>query len=147
MSILSRHFTNYWLIIWWVFTWLLYISCSWHQATKPPILFSPILSTEFFSAWKVEKENYLFIDPKQVSLKILDQWKGFFLFQLVKLRKICGKNWEKQDWWFDVTKNIIDSTLYCKKPKHFLRFYMVKIYICFLQQKRTEKVVVVMCIK
>ena len=30
--------------------------------------------------------------------------KGFF--KLLKLRKIRGKNWGKQDWWFDVTNKI-----------------------------------------
>ena len=70
------------------------LSCSWHQTTKPPILFSPIFSTNFsqfeqlkkktnfllvqnsfFSQFEqlVEKENKLFTGPKQFFFIVLDQ--------------------------------------------------------------------------
>ena len=41
--------------------------------------------------------------------------KGFF--KLLKLRKIRGKNWGKQDWWFDVTNKIFKT-----KVKHICRY-------------------------
>ena len=48
-----------------------------------------------------------FNEPKTEKKPVWDQSKVFFLFQLLKLRKIRGKNWGKQDWWFDVTNKII----------------------------------------
>ena len=33
------------------------------------------------------------------------------LFQLLKLRKIRGKNLGKQDWWFDVTNKTLNHVL------------------------------------
>ena len=64
-------------------------NCSWHQTTN---LVFPNFFHLFFSALAVEKENKLFIVPKQVFFSVLDQWKVCFLFQLLKLRKIHGKN-------------------------------------------------------
>ena len=55
---------------------------------KQPILSSPIFSkTVFFSVLAVET----------------------VFFQLLKLRKIRGKNGGKQNWWFDVTNNARNS--------------------------------------
>ena len=42
------------------------LSCSWHQTTKLPILFSPIFSTNFSQLEQLKKENKQFIGPKQV---------------------------------------------------------------------------------
>jgi hypothetical protein len=49
--------------------------------------FSPNFFREFFSVLAVEKENKLFIGPK---LRKTCFGPNFF-FQLLKLRKICGK--------------------------------------------------------
>ena len=49
-----------------------------------------------------------------------------FLFQLLKLRKIRGKNWGKQDWWFDVTNNylvqLIQTTNFTKHENQCHQF-------------------------
>ena len=78
----------------------LQISCSEHQTTKQLILISPIFSWTFliFSSWKRQQTCLV----KKYFLSVLDQWN--FCFH--KLRKIRGNNWEKQDWWFDVTNKI-----------------------------------------
>ena len=64
------------------------LSCSWHQSTKPWILFFPFFSIDFsqFEQLKKTKNNF--------------QWKVCFLFQLLRLRTFWGKNWGKQDSWF-----------------------------------------------
>ena len=67
---------------------------------KPTILFSPI-----FSQFQHLKKK-LFVGPKQVFSKFWTNEKFVFVFQLLKLRKNHGKNWGKQDWWFDVTNRI-----------------------------------------
>ena len=49
-----------------------------------------------FSTWKRKKKYW----STTVYLSLLDPWKVCFLFQLVKLRKIRGKKWGKQNQWF-----------------------------------------------
>ena len=56
----------------------------------------------------VKKESKL-STAKTEKNPVLDQPKVCFLFQLLKLRKIRGKNWGRQNWlfyWFDVTKKM-----------------------------------------
>jgi hypothetical protein len=52
-------------------------------------LFSQIISTNFSQFEQLKK--------KTVKKPVLDQLKTCFLFEVLKLRKICGKNWGKQD--------------------------------------------------
>ena len=66
-------------------------------------MFSPNFFHGFFS---VEKENKLFIRPNLWKKLCLDQYKVYFLFQLLKLRNIRKINWGKQDWWFNVMNKI-----------------------------------------
>ena len=44
-------------------------------------------------------------------------------FQLLKLRKICGKNWGKQDWWIDVTNKILKGlpAIVSKAKTHYAK--------------------------
>ena len=54
------------------------LSCSWHQSTKQPILFSPIFSTnfsQFENSWKHWSKTFFF--------SVLDRWKVCYLFQLL----------------------------------------------------------------
>ena len=61
-----------------------------------------ILSTNFSQFVQLKKKvNFILVQTGFFS--VLDQWKVYFLFQLIKLRKIRGKNWGKQNWLFDVT--------------------------------------------
>ena len=69
---------------------------SIHQTTN---LVSPNFFHEFFSVWAVEKYNTFFFDPEQIFFSVLDQWKAFFLLQLLNWEnfvekigenKICG---------------------------------------------------------
>ena len=61
-----------------------------HQTTN-------LVFPNFSQPWAVEK---LCIGPKQFFFSILDQWKIYLLFILLKLRKNCEKNWGKQGSWF-----------------------------------------------
>ena len=54
---------------------------------------SPIFSTNLSQLEQLKKKTNFLL----VFFSILDQWKDDFLFHLLKLRKICGKNWGKQD--------------------------------------------------
>ena len=52
-----------------------------------------------FSVWAVEKkETYHWY--KTEKKPDLDQWKICFLFQMLKMRQIHGKNLGNQDWLF-----------------------------------------------
>ena len=76
------------------------ISSSWHQITKPRILFSPIFSTNFSQFQQLKRKQTFYLSKTDFFFFILDQWKVWFLFQQLKLRKIRGKYWGKQDSWF-----------------------------------------------
>ena len=77
-----------------------------HQTTN---LVFPIFFYEIFSVEQLKKiTNFLLVQNSFFS--VLDQWKVCYLFQLLKLRKIRGKNWGKQKlffWWIDVTNKTI----------------------------------------
>ena len=77
-----------------------YVSCSWHQTTKPPILFSPIFSTNVSPFEQLKKKTNILLVQNRFFFSVLDQWKVCFLFQLLKKRKIRGKKWGNQDWLF-----------------------------------------------
>ena len=65
---------------------VVYISCSWHQTPKPPILFSPIFSTNFSQLEQLIKKTKVFS-------RFWTIWKVCFLFQMLKLRKFHRKIW------------------------------------------------------
>ena len=79
-----------------------FLSCSWYQTTKP---FFPRIFLSL-TRWK-RKQTFDWSKTKKKP--ILDQLKICFLFQLLKLRKFRGKNWGKQDSWFDVTNKIFNT--------------------------------------
>ena len=59
----------------------------------------------------VEKENKLFIGPKQVFFLSFGPMKSLFSFPTAKTEKNLWKKLEKTRlvvWWFDVTNKIID---------------------------------------
>ena len=59
------------------------------------------------SWWKLSKQ-ISYWSKTDFFFSVLDQWKVCFLFQLVKLRKICEKNWGNKIGvrWFDLTNKI-----------------------------------------
>ena len=70
---------------------------------KPPNNQScfPQFFPRIFVSWAVEKENKLYIGHKTDKKKLFwTKTRFFILFQLLKLRKIHGKNWGKQNWFF-----------------------------------------------
>ena len=70
---------------------MVYVYCSWHQTTKPGILFSQIFSTRFFQHEQLKKNKKTFYWSKTGFFLVLYQWKVCFLFHLVKLRKNLQK--------------------------------------------------------
>ena len=74
-----------------------WLPCLCYQATKQPILFSPIFSIIFSQFEQLKKKTNFFWSKTRFS-SVLDQWKVCFLFQLLKLRKF--HEWGKQDWLF-----------------------------------------------
>ena len=73
---------------------------------QPPNLVFPNFFHAFFSVWKRKQTSYW--SSKTVFFSVLNQWTVCFLFQLLKLRnrKICGNNWGRQDWLFDVMNKV-----------------------------------------
>ena len=71
---------------------------------------------EFFSAWAVEKDNKLFIGPKQIFSQFWTNEKFVFFFNC-STEKISWKKMRKTRfvvWWFDVTNWL--NKLYNLKP-------------------------------
>ena len=86
-------------------------------------MFSQICFTkifrEIFSAWAVEKENEVFIGPKQFFSWFWTNEK-FVFFLTVGTKKIRRKIWGKQDWLFDVANKIL--------IKNYLNFRILIFY-------------------
>ena len=83
-----------------------YISCSWHQTTKQPILFAPVFFAKFSQLEQLKKSE-LFIGPKQVCLGF-GSMKSFF-FSFFK----CS-SWEKFEGKFGKNK-IVCLVVWCHK--------------------------------
>ena len=79
--------------------WTTYLNCidllfkaSIHQTTN---LFFPIFFHQFFWVLAVEKDNKLFIGPKQIFFSQFWTNESLFSFSTAQLRKFYGKNWGK----------------------------------------------------
>ena len=84
-----------------------------HQTTN---IVSPNFFPEIFSVLAVEKENKLFIGPKQFFFFSFGPIKSLFSFSTAKTEKNLWKKLGKTRlivWWFDVTNKITDL----KSPK------------------------------
>ena len=86
----------------------LIISCSWHQTTKQPILFSPIFSTNFSQLEQLKKKTNFLLVQNRFFLG-LGQMKSLFSFSSTQTEKNSWKKLGKTRfvvWWFDVTNKI-----------------------------------------
>ena len=82
------------------------LTCSWHQTTKTTNLVFPNYFNKFFSVWAVEKENKLFIGPKQVFFsQFWSNKKLFFVFK-----------WTEKNSWKKIEGNKIGClVVWCHK--------------------------------
>ena len=70
-----------------------YISCSWQQTTKQPILFSPFFSTNLSQFEQLKKKtNLQFIGPKLKKTTCFGPIKSLFSFSMAKTEK---NSWKK----------------------------------------------------
>ena len=91
------------------------ILTSNHQTTNLvfPKFFHKCFSV--LSSWRREQAFHWYKNEK----KPFCTNKKFFLFQLLKLRKMYGNNWGKQNWWFDVMNKILE----CRRIFFFLGWF------------------------
>ena len=66
-------------------------------------MFSPIFSTNFSQLEQLKRKTNFLLVLNRVFFRRFGPMKSLLSFQMLKLRKIRGK----QDWWFDVTIKIV----------------------------------------
>ena len=85
----------------------LLIFCSWHQTTKPRILFSAN-STNIFQLEQLKKKTNFLLVQNRLFLSF-GPMKSLFSFSTAQTEKILWKKLGKTRlvvWWFDVTNKI-----------------------------------------
>ena len=88
---------------------ILHISCSWHQITIQPILFSPIFPPNFSHLEQLKnKTNFLLVQNSCFFSFV--PMKSLFSFSNAQTEKNLRKKLEKTKlvvWWFDVMTKIL----------------------------------------
>ena len=107
-----------WDILYKCYCWL---SCSWHQTTKPRILFSPIFSTKFSQLEQLEKKSNILLVQNRSFLSF-GPMKSLFSFSSGQSENNSRKKLGKTKfvvWWFDVTNKIVINYYSFLKEGHF----------------------------